>query len=140
MIVRAAPPRDFAWLYQRTGFLLSGTGRAIEAVDSRDRIHGMVGYDDWTPASVRMHVAVDAPAAVRPLLRPAFLYPFAEVGVEVALIQVVSAHHRVVELARHLGFRETHRLAGGWAPGADLVWMELHRRDCRFLSQRKAVR
>lgn len=139
MLVRAAPPRDFAWLYQRTGFLLSGSGKAIEAVDSQGRIRGMVGYDDWTPSAVRMHLALDTPMAGKALLRPGFLYPFAEVGVRVALAQVVSTHKRIVKLALHLGFRETHRVRGGWDEGADLIFMRLDREACRFIQQRKAA-
>lgn len=138
MIVRAAPPRDFAWLYQRTGFLLSGTGKAIEAVDAKGQIRGMVGYDDWTPGSVRMHVALDAPAAGRDLLRPAFLYPFVEVGVRVALAQVVSTHKRIVALALHLGFRETHRELRGWDDAGDIIFMRLDRASCRFLTRKAA--
>ena len=138
-MVRAAPPRDFAWLYTRTGHLLSGAARAIEAVDDQGRIRGMVGYDDWTPNSVRMHVALESPGATRALFRPAFLYPFVEVGVSIALAVIVSTNRQCMRLAKHLGFSEIHRVPGGWNEGADLVFFRLDRESCQWILQRKAA-
>jgi L-amino acid N-acyltransferase YncA len=139
VIVRAAPPRDFAWLYSKTGHLLSGAARAIEAIDAQGQIRGMVGYDDWAPNSVRMHVALDSPVAARALLRPAFAYPFLEVGVSIALGVVVSTNRKSLALAQHLGFREVHRVPGGWSSGADLIFLRLDRDSCRWTQQRKAA-
>lgn len=138
--VVAAPPLHFAWLYQRTGHLLSGSSKAIEAVDDEGRILGMVGYDDWTPNSVRMHVACDSPRAGLALVRRAFAYPFEQVGVSIALGVVASSNAQCMEVARSLGFVEVHRVKGGWSEGADLVFFRIDRRDCRWLQQhRKAA-
>jgi RimJ/RimL family protein N-acetyltransferase len=140
VIVRAAPPEHFAWLYAKTGHLLAGSSTAIEAIDSAGRIRGMVGYDDWTPNSVRMHLAVDTPVAGRALLLPAFAYPFLEVGVELAIGTIVTTNRRSLALALHLGFREVYRVKDGWASGEHLALLELHRSDCRFITQiRKAA-
>jgi RimJ/RimL family protein N-acetyltransferase len=139
MIVRAAPPSDFAWLYVKTGHLLSGTARAIEAIDDNGRILGMVGYDDWTPSTVRMHVALESSMAARVLLEPAFFYPFVEVGVSIVLAVIVSTNRRCLRLAKRVGFREMHRIVGGWDEGADLVFMRLDKSACHVIFGRKAA-
>lgn len=137
MKVQAAPPAHFAWLEGRTGCTLTRNARAIEAVDRQGRVRGMVAYDGWTENSVQAHMAVDAPAVCRSLLRPAFSYPFEEAG-KGLLLGFIPAHNaRSVRLARHIGFHLAHRVLDGWAQGDDLLCFEMRRHECKWLTRRE---
>lgn len=133
--VQAAPAAHYAWLTQRLGVQPSASFRAIEAVDSTGRILGMCGYDGWTPHAVLAHMAVDSPIAWRALLGPAFSYPFQQAGRGLILGTIRASNARSLALARRFGFRETHRVQDGWAPGEALVLVELRKEDCRFLKE-----
>jgi RimJ/RimL family protein N-acetyltransferase len=135
MIVRAAHPSHYVWICQRAGCAPTGAFRAIEAVDG-ERILAMVGYDRWSPGSVEMHVAIDDPRAVLALRRPAFSYPFEEVGVDVVWGRVRSDNEKALRLDRALGFREVFRGKGWAAPGVDAVIFEMRRAECRWLRRR----
>jgi RimJ/RimL family protein N-acetyltransferase len=87
-----------------------------------------------------MHVALASVAGSRAILRPAFEYPFADCGKSVILGCVPASNARSVHLAERLGFRVTHRTRDGWAPGVDLVGLEMRREECRWLeAERKAA-
>jgi hypothetical protein len=133
MLVRAAPPEHYGWLEERASCLVSSSFRAIEAVDDEGRIHGMVGYDCWTPNSVALSIALEHPAALRALLIPGFKYPFVQEGRGIALATVVATNSRSVRLMGRLGFREVHRLRDGWEPGVDLIVYEMRKERCRWL-------
>ena len=139
MIVTAATPDEFGWIEERTGCILTRNARAIAARDSQG-IRGMVAYDAWTEAGAQAHMAVDAPIVWRSLLRPAFEYPFQQLGKNL-LMGVIPAHNRKsVEMVKALGFREAHRIQGGWDAGDDLVLFELRRDECRWIQpQRRAA-
>jgi RimJ/RimL family protein N-acetyltransferase len=139
MKVRAAPAEHYPWMATHTSWRPTSGFRAIEALDD-GLIRGMVGYDLWTPNSVQMHIALATPAACRPLLFPAFAYPFLEVGLGMVLGTVPANNLASVHFARKLGFREAHRTADGWKPGVDLIHFEMRREECRhLLSTRKAA-
>jgi hypothetical protein len=93
----------------------------------------MVGFDGWTPGSVSFHVALEYPAALRRLIKPAFDLAFVRLKKQVVLATVVSTNQRSLRLVRHLGFRETHRIVDGWSVGAHLVIHEMRRPECRWL-------
>lgn len=140
MRVRAAPKEHYGWFTAQTGYAVPGDFRAIEAVDSRGAVRGMVGFDGWTPASVRMHMALGSPIYARHLLEPAFDYPFNQEGRAVVVGMISEANPRSLFLARRLGFSDCGRVRDGWAPGEDIVILELRRENCRFLAgQRKAA-
>lgn len=134
MIVRAAPKGHYEWLVERTGLNLSIGFRAIEAIDKDYVICGMVGYDDWTPNSVQMHMALKYPAAARHLVRPAFKYPFEQAGRAVVIGVTPGDNEAALKLNRHLGFRQICRVKDGWKPGIDMVIQEMRRDECRFLN------
>lgn len=140
MKVRAANDNDLRWLAERTGWVFTDRARGVAVVDSKGRTRGVVGFDEWTPNSVRAHMAVDTPIAWRSLVGPAFRYPFEECGKTLILAVVNSDNTRSTNLVREFGFREVHRVSNGWSNGVDLLMFQMHRDECRFLSrERKAA-
>jgi RimJ/RimL family protein N-acetyltransferase len=137
LIVREATRDRYAWIAQRAPLTAGPEFRAIEAVDAAGRIHGMIGYDGWTPNAVTMHIALENPAALRSLLRPAFRVPFLGLGRQVALASVLGNNARSLALVRSVGFREACRIRDGFAVGVDLVIFEMRRDDCRWLPESK---
>lgn len=124
LTVRAAPLEHYPWLLDRIALPYSADMRAIEAVDDEGRIWGMVGYTNWTPNSVRMHLSAE-PYCWRPLIRPAFEYPFQTRGL--VLVQLPAHASHGVSIAKRLGFKETHRIRDGFAVGDDLIILEKHK-------------
>lgn len=140
MIVRAAPDTHLPWLAKRAQLVVSPTLRAIEATDEASgRILGMVGYDSWLPNACSMHVALEEPIAARRLLGPAFGIPFIEMDLGLVLAWILSTNPRSLAFTRHLGFRETYRVADGWQPGIDLVLFEMRREQCRWIPRHERV-
>ena len=90
-------------------------------------------FDAWMPNSAHVHVAVEAPAACRELVRAAFIYAFSHVGVLFGLIRHSNA--RSLRLAQHAGFRQVALLQDGWSPGEPLHLLHLRREECRFLTR-----
>jgi RimJ/RimL family protein N-acetyltransferase len=135
VIVREATRDRYAWIAQRAPLTAGTEFRAIEAVDAAGRIHGMVGYDGWTPNAVTMHIALENPAALRSLMEPMFRIPFFSLGRGVALASVLGTNARSLALVRHVGFREACRIRDGHSVGVDLVFFEMRREDCRWASE-----
>jgi RimJ/RimL family protein N-acetyltransferase len=69
----------------------------------------------------------------RQLLTEAFRYAFGAVGVLVAIIR--ASNERSLRLARHLGFKDTYRVADGWQAGEDMLVLEMRRAQCRWLTK-----
>lgn len=139
MNVRPAPPAHFPWLKSRSFCTLTEDFRAVEALDESDqrpcprcglwhgKVRGMVGYAGWTPSSVSMHVALETPGATKALLGPAFEYPFIQEGRSLVLAVVASTNEASLKLVRHLGFRHTYTVRGGWTADVDMVLHEMRR-------------
>lgn len=132
--MRLAVGRGLLELAQWAGYVPGADARALAAVDERRRVRGVVGFDRWTPNAVHLHVALAAPSAGRVLLPAAFAEAFSD-GRTLARGEVRSSNLRSLALARHLGFREAHRVVDGWAPGEDVVLFEMRREECRWLQE-----
>ena len=135
--VGAAPESHYGWLTERSGYQPAPDFRAVEATDG-DRILAMIGYDHFSPNGVQMHVAIESPTAIRSLPWAAFHYPFIQLGLGVVFGLVAADNARCMSLARRLGFRETHRIRDGYAPGVDVVIFEMRREECRWLKEANA--
>lgn len=125
-------PERLPWLCERAGCKLTSQLRGIEAVDSDGNIKGAVGFDGWLGNAAQMHVALESPAALRALLKPAFSYLFDYSGKGIALGVVPSHNTRALRLDTHIGFKVLCRLKDGYAPGDDMILLELRKEDCRF--------
>ncbi len=137
MTVLPASAEGLGLLKLRSGAALTPDATGIEARDRDGRVRGVVVYDGWTPNACQMHVALETPAAARSLLRMAFRYPFEQLGRRVVLGTIPASNAASWRLARHLGFRIVHRVRQGWDEDADLLFLELRREECRYLSPRK---
>jgi len=132
-------PYEYGWIAERAGCEITPSFQAIKASDAKGRIHGMVGYSNWTANSVVMHIALENPACLRRLLRVAFSYPFVDVGRNVAIATVREKNERSMRLCEHVGFREAYRVKDGIAIGEDLVIFEMRSENCRWIEKRKAA-
>ena len=135
MIAQAAPREHYGWLIERAGAPLTGAARAIEAVDAKGVIRGMVAYDFWTDNAVFAHVAVETPIAWRSLLPAIFDYPFNEAGKGVLVAMVSGDNLKSLRMCSHLGFRVAHRIKDGKAQGVDMVMFEMRRDECRYIGR-----
>jgi len=141
--VRGVPVEHYGWIIQRTGCIVTSDFQAIAALDSKGIIRGMVGYCNWSGNTVQCHMAVDHPIAWRALVyennAPAFWYPFVQSKRKLILALVHEGNNKSLEMTRHLGFREAHRIRDGVRDGEDLVLFEMRREDCPWLSRADQV-
>ena len=100
----------------------------------------MVGFDGWTNNACALHVAVDHPAALRHILKPAFRIAFGQLQKQVVTAGVLSTNERSLNLVRHLGFTESGRIPNWWMPGVDLHLFSMQRGECRWLEDKDGRR
>ena len=131
--VRPMARERLHWLTDRAGCHLTPTFIALEAVDADGKIHGAVGFDGWLGNAAQMHVAIETPIAIRRLAKEAFRWLFVEWGKEIALGVVPAHNEKALRLDCGIGFRPVYRLKDGWAPGDDVILLELRKTDCRWL-------
>lgn len=139
MKVSEAFGQDLLWLASRAQLTVNGGLRAIKA-EQDGRIVAMVGFDGWTNNACALHVAVDYPAALRHILRPAFRIAFGQLGKQVVTAGVLSTNERSLNLVRHLGFTESGRIQNWWMPGVDLHLFSMQRGECRWLEDENGCR
>jgi hypothetical protein len=139
--VRVQGSKNWEWLQKRSDIVPSPEFKAIEAVDSLGRIHGMVGFDGWTENSVVLTIALENPASLRSLIHPASNYVFVQANRGIALAMIRGGNLRSQRLCKHAGLKEVYRVRDGIRVGEDIVIMELRREDCRWIESehRKAA-
>jgi RimJ/RimL family protein N-acetyltransferase len=93
----------------------------------------MVGFDAWKPNSCQAHIAMDSRMVGIALARAAFPFVFEFGGRGLILGTVAASNAASIGLALRLGFTMTHAVQDGWAPGVDLVGLELRKENCRWL-------
>lgn len=127
MIARAATQESLIWLEEHSAAVLTRFATGVEVRDERGNIRGVVGFDDAAPSSIRAHMAVDTPMAWRTLLAAALDYAFLQLNKSVLVGTIPAANRRSIRFAKHVGLRETYRIRDGWAPGEDLVVLEMRK-------------
>lgn len=105
--------------------------RGIKRVIDNE-IVAMVGFDDWTPNSVQMHVW-SSRGLSRDFISECFRYAFSYVGI--AFTTVRCNNTASLELTRRLGFRQILIVKDGYALGTDLAIQEMRREECRWIRQ-----
>ena len=138
MKVQAASVQHLGWLAERVGVVMTPDAKAIEAIDHRGVIAGMVAYDHWTENSAVAHMAVSSPIAWRCMLVPAFSYAFQQAGKGVLLGFIRESNTRSLRFAKKIGFRQTHIVADGYSVGDGMVMVEMRKEDCRWIAKEGA--
>ena len=131
----------FPWLTARAQTNASAEMKAIAVLDTAGRIQGMAGFDGWTPNSVVVTLALNAPMAFKKLIWALFHYAFVQAGRGVMLATVKGGNAKSIKLCKHVGMREVYRVRDGIAVGEDLIIFEMRREECRWIapSLRKAA-
>ena len=131
-------PEEYEWLVERSGCDITPGFKAIKVVDAKGKIHGMVGYGNWTANAVVLTIALDNPAALREVLKWGFRYPFEQCGRGIALAMVRGKNKRSLSLCNKVGFREVYRVKDGIDIGEDMVMFQMRREDCRYIARKAA--
>ena len=138
MIAVGCHDHEFQWLVERAGCDITTGFKAIKVVDEKGKIHGMVGYGNWTANAVVLTIALDNPAALREVLKWGFRYPFEQCGRGIALAMVRGKNKRSLSLCNKVGFREVYRVKDGIEVGEDMVMFQMRREDCRYIARKAA--
>lgn len=139
MRAEPAPQNNLGWLVSRANCHLTSDFRAIQVVDSRNAVRGMIGYCNWRPNSAQVHFALESPIAARCLIGPAFEFPFLQARVGVLHSQIPANNAKSVRIAKSFGFSESGRILDGWAPGIDLICFEMRKENCRWIAGQRKV-
>jgi L-amino acid N-acyltransferase YncA len=108
---------------------------------AKDKPVLVVCFNAFFQKCCQIHVAM-APGyrhTPRQMLYETFRKPFEEWGIDVLLGVVSSKNEAAMRYDMHLGFRELARLPGVHSDGGDLVILEMWKRDCRFIEEKKAA-
>jgi RimJ/RimL family protein N-acetyltransferase len=133
MIAIGCHEHEYGWLVERAGCDISTGFKAIKFVDDTGKIHGMVGYGNWTANAVVLTIALDNPAALREVLKWGFRYPFEQCGRGIALAVVRGKNKRSLSLCNKVGFREVYRVKDGIDVGEDMIFFQMRREECRWI-------
>jgi|TARA_R110000824_G_scaffold315233_1_gene502308 hypothetical protein len=98
-------------------------------------IEWVVGYTAWIGKTVQMHVARmgEYKYTPKPLIYAAFDYPFNKYGVDIIFGVVNSMNTNALEFDQKLGFKEKIRWNGMHDDGGDLILLEMHKKDCKWI-------
>lgn len=93
-------------------------------------------YENFNGASMYIHSASDGTGRVtRDFVWASFDYPFVHCRAKMLIGPVPSGNERAIKLNKHLGFKIEHIIEGAHPDGA-LVYMTMHREECRFLGSK----
>lgn len=94
----------------------------------------LLGFDDFAPNSVQMHVWIkEAQYFTRDFLRAAFSYPFEELNLGIVFTVVACNNELALNITRKAGFKRIVTVKDGYALGTDLAIQEMRRETCRWL-------
>jgi len=132
--VRAASPEEVVWVAERVGFYPTSQVRGMVAVDASGRVRAGVAFDGWTQSSAQCHMASESPMAWRTLLPEAMRYAFLQAGRLVLVGTVRESNTASRALTERFGFSLLARLEDGAQPGEALLFYQLRREQCRYLT------
>lgn len=109
--------------------------QSIGRVNAAGELIAAVGYNGFCGRVCSMHIAGVGNWLSRDLLRAAFNYAFVTCDLVAVLSPIASDNARALKFDKHIGFKEVHRVPGGWSHAVDLVILQLNRQDCRWLKK-----
>ena len=122
-------------LYEKAHVTPSHDLKTILWLDKESNIQWVVGYNAWLGRTVQMHVASMAVGKYVPreFTHCVFDYVFNGHDVSIVFGIVNSLNEQAMNFDLRLGFKEKQRWQGMHDDGGDLVLLEMHRDDCRWL-------
>lgn len=148
--IATVPFDHFEWLKRRTGVNLTDDFQAIAVVATNDIqpchlcgarhpvVVGMVGYSDWTPNSVAMHLAFDErnKEVADMILAVCYAYPFEQNGRKIVFGLIREHNEAARRCVKRLGWTQIAKLDNAWVDG-EAVIMYRYTRDEWRASQEK---
>lgn len=109
----------------------------VEGGVAEGRLVAVVAFNGFSGRTCFIHCAGDGNWITREFLREAFEYAFKTCDCIQIFGTVAGDNLRALKLNKHLGFEVLHRLRHGWDEETDLVFMGMHKTQCRWLTERK---
>lgn len=89
-------------------------------------VNAVVAFHRWCHKTASLSVAADREFWLdRPLIHACVHYAFRVCELMALHAQISSVNDRSLRTAKHIGWREVHRIKGGWSDGTDMVFLEL---------------
>jgi hypothetical protein len=122
-------------LYEEAGVQYTPDLKTLVWLDKKGYIRWVVGYNNFLGRSVQMHIASIKGHETRPrqLLYAAFDFPFNVLHVDLLIGVINSLNIHALKFDLKLGFREKTRWKNMHEDGGDLIILEMHKNDCRWL-------
>ncbi len=125
---------EWEWMCQRTHPVLAKDTTGFVAYRG-NRVVAASVFDNWTANSCHVHLAIEDPFVLRHgFLEECcdFVFGYAERGLALAVIP--ETNEDSIRFSRHVGFREIFRVRNGYQKDVDLVFLELRKHECRWLT------
>lgn len=114
--------------------------KAIGQLDKEGPIVAAVGYDNWTPNSVQMHIWIPHPDKVsKKFFLEGFRYPFEMCRRGLVVGLTPSNNAAALHFNKRVGFKEVYRMKDAWEVGVDVVVQEMRKEDCRWLRRKRGL-
>ena len=128
-------PEEWAWFVERTHVIRCEDTQGICAYRS-GKLVAMAVFDSFSVDACSVHMAVDNPMAIRHGFLEAIAYHAYVICGRTRLFGLVPDNNRrAIKLDKHIGFKEVARIPHAVSEDVGYIVMELHKRDCRFLSE-----
>jgi hypothetical protein len=134
ILIHNASPGHVVEMLSITNYSPGHDWKAIEAINGRNELQGLVLYDHFTPNSAQIHVYVKNALGCVRLAREAFRFPFEMLNRNV-LIGIVESKSKALKLALGFGFHEVGRVKDGFSDGSDSVILEMRKHECKWVTK-----
>ena len=127
--IRLNHPGDGEWVMARVGGMFNEKTDHCVSLHRDGEIAGGLVYTSYFGNSIMMHVAGSEDNwPTRDFIWMIFDYPFNQLGVDMQLGPVASTNTRALSVDTRLGFVPVARIADVYAPGVDLIILQMKKR------------
>ena len=116
--------------------------RGITALDDKGEINAVCLFDSWAANSCQIHIYIANPIVLKHgFAEEVFKYAFSEEsGREVIIGVTPSDNAMALKFIRHIGFKDTGRIADGHQKGVDYILTTMRKHDCKWLKRLDATK
>lgn len=142
VIADMLPERDWRVIQMHLTLKWTEDTKGIIAFDKdKNRLVGAVVFQMWTHSSALVHMWLDSPMVIKHrFLDEIANYFFNTAERDLMIGMVPGDNEAALKLNKHIGFRETHRIPGGYMHDIDWVIMEANAEDvARWLPKEEAA-